>query len=72
MNNKYDGLKGIYQQTVYQVKGDKTLLVIYRAQHRLLPGNVQKLFVLRSEDHNQKRKFNFKIQCAGITFVCLF
>ena len=39
MNYKYGEPKGIDQQTVYQVKGDKeeglkkSLLVIYRAKH---------------------------------------
>lgn len=55
---------------VIKLKGKvefKSLLVMLTAKNRLLPEYLQKLFVLRSADDDNRRKFHFKTQSAGNT-----
>ncbi len=42
-------------------------LVMFRAKNRILPENLQKLFVFSSEDEEHGRKFHFKNQFAWTT-----
>ena len=40
---------------------------MFKAKNRVLPGNLQKLFVFTSEDENHRRRFDFKHQVARTT-----
>lgn len=45
----------------------QTLLIVFKAKKRVLPENVQKLFVFTSEDENHRRRLDFKHQVARTT-----
>ena len=44
----------------------QTLQIMFKAKNRVLPENLQKLFVFTSEDENHRRRFAFKYQVARI------